>query len=147
MSTYQEQLETGKTGNSGVGVQFKPAASDVFGHSGVGVVLGTNFLLVVLDQLGKPVDAGLPYTLTYFNPISNQTVVIPLLHNPAIPYQANLPTEQVITFALDAVNSGRYAAGQEFSIIIQANATGVLSVRLAYPSGTVYAHLIRKRLF
>lgn len=124
---------------------MEPAVSDLFGFFGFGPALATNFLLVLLDELGNTVDAGTPYSLRYVNPNTGQQIVVPLLHKPGVPYQDNFPENTPITFALDVVNPGRYAPGQTGQTTIAPGASGVLRVLLTYPVGTVYARLIRKR--
>lgn len=143
MSEYTNHVNLEGNGHAGFGVQLQPVGSDVFGHFGIGVTLATNFLLVVLDINGSPVDANLGYTLSYYNPASGQTDVLTLLHNPSIPYQGTLPENQLITFTLGS--GSRYLLSSTPSITIGTNTFGVLRVQLAYPPGTVYACLIRKR--
>ncbi|MBD2769692.1 hypothetical protein IC235_17520 [Hymenobacter sp. BT664] len=142
MSEYTDALAAGKVGHYGFGVQMTPVASDVFGHFGFGVTLATNFLLVVLDEFGSPVDAGTSYTLDYYDPVTGQQNTLPLFHNPAVPYQATLPENQPIVFAL--TGSNRYAAGQTAQMTIAPNQFGVLQIRLSYPVGSVYVRITRK---
>ena len=142
MTTYADALAAGQVGHYGFGIQMEPVASDVFGHFGFGVTLATNFLLVVLDEFGSPVDAGTNYTLSYYDPGTGQQNTLPLFHNPAVPYQATLPENQPIDFAL--IGSNRYAAGQTAQLIIAPNAFGVLQINLTYPVGSVFARVTRK---
>jgi hypothetical protein len=132
-------------GHVGLGVVLTPVVSDVFGHFGVGITLATNFLLVVLDESGAPVDRGTNYTLSYYDPQSGQQVELQLVHNPSVPYQTSLPENQLITFTL--TGTSRYLPNQTASTTIAPNTYGFLQIKLDYPPSSVYATLIRKRLF
>ncbi len=142
MSAYTDQANFGHYGQ---GVTMEPVVSDVFGHFGMGVTLATNFLLSVTDEKGAPVDTGISYTLSYYDPATGQSVMLTLYHNPAVPYQATLPEGQPIAFTL--VGTSRYKPGQTATFTIATNTYGVLTVKLAYPAGSTYAVLTRKRIF
>lgn len=144
MSNYSDAANAGENGFFGQGLGLRSVVSDVFGHFGAGVTLGTNFLLVVLDSAGRPVDAGLSYAISYFNPATGQQVTLPLIHNPGLPYQSNLPENQPVDFILTP--GSRYLIARNYSVTIGPSAFSVLRVQLDYPAGTVYARITKKRL-
>jgi hypothetical protein len=114
---------------NGFGFGVNNVLSGIEGGFGFGFGLGTNLTLDVQTVILSPIARNLPYSLSYTDPADSTLKTISIIHDPAVPFQAKLPENVLIT--LTVPDSALYQA-LSMSITIAPNTAPVLRPRLSF---------------